>query len=69
MKSQLNNALAFFQVVAIITNLSTFANAKIQNISHMEKNFVSLLLYSPLPGYSEYLHWNRRSYSSMSIGR
>ena len=29
MKSQLNNALAFFQVVAIITNLSTFAGAKI----------------------------------------
>ena len=30
MKSQLNNALAFFQVVAIITNLSTFAGAKIR---------------------------------------
>ena len=30
MKSQLNNALAFFQVVAIITNLSTFAFAKIR---------------------------------------
>ena len=37
MKSQLNNALAFFQVVAIITNLSTFADAKIHFFSHVAK--------------------------------
>ena len=37
MKSQLNNALAFFQVVAIITNLSTFADAKIRNKNEMAK--------------------------------
>ena len=36
MKSQLNNALAFFQVVAIITNLSTFAGAKIQKNGKQE---------------------------------
>ena len=36
MKSQLNNALAFFQVVAIITNLSTFADAKIQLFLYFE---------------------------------
>lgn len=37
MKSQLNNALAFFQVVAIITNLSTFVDAKIRNKIEMAK--------------------------------
>ena len=42
MKSQLNNALAFFQVVAIITNLSTFAPAKIQKLSEMAKIFFDI---------------------------
>ena len=37
MKSQLNNALAFFLVVAIITNLSTFATAKIRQFRDMQE--------------------------------
>jgi len=50
MKSQLNNALAFFQVVAIITNLSTFLSAKLLSFFTTTKFFfypdVLLTLYT-----------------------
>ena len=50
MKSQLNNALAFFQVVAIITNLSTFASAKIHNFfqfQHIRMKLYCMQVSSP----------------------
>ncbi len=49
MKSQLNNALAFFQVVAIITNLSTFAAAKIHIFLHTAKKFFNSRLADTRP--------------------
>jgi hypothetical protein len=49
MKSQLNNALAFFQVVAIITNLSTFAAAKIHIFLHTAKKIFNSRLADTRP--------------------
>jgi hypothetical protein len=48
MKSQLNNALAFFQVVAIITNLSTFAGAKIQK-NRKQEIFIFYFIKNDIP--------------------
>ncbi len=48
MKSQMNNALAFFQVVAIITNLSTFADAKIQK-NRKQKKYLFFSIKNDIP--------------------